>query len=258
MCVDLEFPRRQWATRSDGRQRRGWCCFLPGSTSSRRCTSTERREAREDDDSTFHSHWTVPDRGWFPASRWFAQVTFAHSRLGRGDLIGKWLPSSWRGLYGVAPWVRAPILANRCGVDRRRRLGCHHAAWASGSVAPTPFQIVQAEQDFACQLRPLSGPTGDRNGEVAWSVDRTEFACSYRGRRCRFWADSIGGHQEYLIAPSDDQAAVVAALTSLLDWPSSLPAAIKRQDSGVLGVTRWHYPWSGYILIEVADSARVT
>ena len=125
-------------------------------------------------------------------------------------------------------------------------------------VVASPFQNVQAAEDFACQLRPLTAPKGDRNGEIASSVDRTEFACSYRGTRCRFWAVSIGGHQEYLIAPSDDQTAVIATLTSLLHWPSDLPAAIKRQDSGVLGMSRWHYQSSGYLLIEVADSARVT
>jgi len=125
------------------------------------------------------------------------------------------------------------------------------------TVAESPFQRVRAMDEFACQQRPLSAPKGDRNGEIAWAIDRTEFSCAYRGNRCTFWANSIGGHQEYLIAPSDDQAAVLASLTNALDWPVGLPAAIKGRDSGVLGASRWHYSSGGYLLIEVADPAPV-
>ena len=126
------------------------------------------------------------------------------------------------------------------------------------SASAPPLQLVRAHEDFACGLRPLAVPKGGQNDEVAWSLDRTEFACWYRGRGCAFWASSIGGHQEYKIAPSDDQASVVAALTSLLSWPEGLPVAIEGQDSGVLGVSRWHYWGNGYLLIEIADPARVS
>ncbi|MEI2654553.1 MAG: hypothetical protein V9G12_20815 [Microthrixaceae bacterium] len=40
---------------------------------------------------------------------------------------------------------------------------------------------MQAAEDFACQLRPLTAPKGDRNGEIASSVDRTEFAVLVSG-----------------------------------------------------------------------------
>ncbi len=126
------------------------------------------------------------------------------------------------------------------------------------SAAETPFQVLQAEDDFVCQVRPLSAPKGVDGRQVAWSMDRTEFSCAFRGTRCEFWANSIGGHQEYLIGPSSDQAAVVAALAKLLGWPSDLPAKIEEQNSGISGVAKWHYRWSGYLLIEIADPARVT